>query len=622
MNKTSIFYPVALSGLLVFSPVSMLADNGDITFTKTTGKGVAQQFGSKKAETYDVAVLLTGKTIQGKTIKSVTVPFKSKANISNVKVWLSKKLTLATVDGRKTNVPDILTKDVTLDQDTVTVTLETPYTIDADSVYIGYTFESKAADNNSKQPVLLTSDTATDAFYIHSSRTYRTWLDYSSSGTLAIKAVLGGASADEAEAGDIGSLQGAVGQPTATTLTLTNHGYHGVQSFDYKYEVGSVSGSKHVDLAEAMPAIYGATAQVEITLPEVATKGQYPVSVTIDKVNGTANTKVPNSTGNLTVYSILPKHRAVVEEYTGTWCGWCPRGLVGLEVMNRLYPDDFIGLSYHNGDAMETMTSSKFPSVIDGYPAGWIDRAYYADAYQGWSSSGFGIDKAWLYACNDFSPAAISAEARMSADGGFVTASATTQFVEAASQAGYKIEFVLLSDSLTGTGESWDQSNYYAKGKAGGAETFPEPEFKTFYDGNSTVKGLYFPDVVIATTRTRGDDYALPADIPADQPIEATYTFDLSTAVNTSGTSLIQKRNCLRVVALLVNGKGKIVNAAKAAVNIDDYRAGIQSAKADTTLTGPATYYDLSGRRADGHAHPGITIAKDAEGHTVKTFKK
>lgn len=41
-------------------------------------------------------------------------------------------------------------------------------------------------------------------------------------------------------------------------------------------------------------------------------------------------------------------HRNIlVEEGTGTWCGNCPRGIVGMELMKEDFPDSFVGISMH-----------------------------------------------------------------------------------------------------------------------------------------------------------------------------------------------------------------------------------------------------------------------------------
>lgn len=622
MKNNSILYQTALAALLMgVLPINIYAQKGDITFTKNTGKGTITSIGSKKAETYDVAVLLKGKDLKGKTVKSITIPFKSKDNLSNLKVWLSNKLALATENGKKVNSPDILSQEVPFDKDTVTITLATPYTIDADSIYIGYTFDSKAKDNDSKTPILISTEAATNAFYIHSSRTYRSWVDNSAKGTSTISAILGNADGDLATVGTIGHLVNGKGKATEATVDIVNYGYNGVKSIDYSYEIGTKKGNSHLDLSEAIPAIYGAAGQATITLPALENKGNYPISIIVNKVNGTDNAAALATTGDIDIYNVLPKHRAVLEEYTGTWCGYCPRGLVGLEVMKRLYPDDFIGLSYHNGDAMTVMSTDQFPADISGFPAAWLDRSYEADAYYGWNSNSFGIDKAWKYASDQFAPVAVSTTAKLAKDGNKVNATAKFTFVKDIADANYHVEFVLVSDSLTGNTSSWKQSNYYAKGKYGTTETFPEPEFKQFYEGESTVEGLYFPDVVLATTRLNGNDVALPKQIKEDEELEASCEFDLSEAVNTSGESLVQKKECLRVAALLIDEKGAIVNAAQSKVDVSGVATGITQIENNLDNTNANATFNLVGQRVSKDAK-GLIIRKDVKGHAYKFVNK
>ena len=41
--------------------------------------------------------------------------------------------------------------------------------------------------------------------------------------------------------------------------------------------------------------------------------------------------------------------KVVAEELTGTWCGWCIRGIVTFEEMKAKYPDTFIAIAVHGG---------------------------------------------------------------------------------------------------------------------------------------------------------------------------------------------------------------------------------------------------------------------------------
>ena len=57
--------------------------------------------------------------------------------------------------------------------------------------------------------------------------------------------------------------------------------------------------------------------------------------------------------------------RCVVEEYTGTWCGNCPRGIVGLSRLAEDFGDRFIGIAIHTGDS-EPMVIPTYPSLVPG----------------------------------------------------------------------------------------------------------------------------------------------------------------------------------------------------------------------------------------------------------------
>ena len=59
--------------------------------------------------------------------------------------------------------------------------------------------------------------------------------------------------------------------------------------------------------------------------------------------------------------------------------------------MNEKYPDLFVGVSYHNGDILEIMSPTEFPSDVPGFPYAWLDRVHETDAYHGDDYSGYGF---------------------------------------------------------------------------------------------------------------------------------------------------------------------------------------------------------------------------------------
>ncbi len=73
--------------------------------------------------------------------------------------------------------------------------------------------------------------------------------------------------------------------------------------------------------------------------------------------------------------------RVIVEDLTGTWCGYCPRGKTVLEDCMTTYPGT-IGMEVHNGDTYKTAYSLAIDAGLtpSGYPNGSIDRFAFGGA--------------------------------------------------------------------------------------------------------------------------------------------------------------------------------------------------------------------------------------------------
>lgn len=70
--------------------------------------------------------------------------------------------------------------------------------------------------------------------------------------------------------------------------------------------------------------------------------------------------------------------RVIVEEFTGTWCGWCPGGIQNVEDMVALYgADKIIPVMVHNNDPMATAYEPKLAQFfgVGGYPNGMVNRS-------------------------------------------------------------------------------------------------------------------------------------------------------------------------------------------------------------------------------------------------------
>ena len=295
-------------------------------------------------------------------------------------------------------------------------------------------------------------------------------------------------------------------------------------------------------------------------------------------------------------------------EYRQTYWHTCSHVLA--QAMKRLHPDRFVGLAYHFNDSMMVMTQEQFPLSVTGYPIASIERHGTTDPYFGSDSKGahpLYIEREWLAYANQYVPVDVAVEAKLSADGKEVTAQADITSTRAMSNAGYKVEFVLVGNGMSGTGNGWVQENYYNDATA---DIFPEPEFAPFLGTADKVAGLDYDDVVLATTRTLGTDVALPNALEAYKPCQAAATFELDAIVTPDKLNPVKfNKTELDVVALLINvATNKVVNAGIVAVDATDYRTAV----GQLTTTGaqpkqPTIYYDLSGRRA-GAAAKGVLI--------------
>lgn len=592
------------------------ADNGLITYSANNGTKEVKYFGTNKKESFDVSMLLADKYAKGKKIETIKVPFPKDAEIGNVKIWLTKKLTLV----NKKNVPDVMSLDATMDDSTAVVKLATPYTIDSDTLYIGYSFDVVELTDKTQLPISLINEKGVQGLWTHSNRTYRSWMDKSTYGCSAMQVELSGFNANDAYFEGFKDYYNQVNIATPIKLTLLNRGYNGIKSIDYSYSVGDKKGSDRLTLDAPIPAYLNASTEFTITLPAIEAKGKYPVTFSIDKVNGETNSETATANSTMEIFNKLPKHRPVMEEFTGTWCGNCARGWIGLEVMTRLHPD-FIALAYHSGDVMQVMPVNSFPGFNKdlGYPSANLDRSYEElDPYYGVSMEPFGIEEEWKKQAEILAPASLETEAAFTPDGKNIKAKATLEFPEAANDADkYSVEFVLVADSLHGEGQAWEQSNYLEDNDI--KDNYPFPEANIFFAGSSSIQNMHYNDVVVATTRLRDGLIKLPAKVEAEKAfsIEGTIS-EVDSIKNEANYPVIQDSKNLRIVALLINEKGQIVNGAKAKVTGYE-TTGIRNINNNATEADVPAIYNLQGHRLQT-MQKGLNIIRTKDGKTKKVM--
>ena len=602
--------------LLLLAALGWLAQTSAADITYSRGDSATTMgTGATKAETYDVAMHISDQALVGMRVKGVRISFPLANGLSDGRAWLSHQL--PAIISQRMSDPDIASQAFTPAKGRIEVLFSEPYEVTSEGVYVGYSFRLEAS-SPARKPVVTTKKASQGGFFLHSSQIYRTaWHDLTTDyNDLALQVLLEGeqVEANAAGVGSVTDFEGRTGVSNSTQFEIVNHGTEGVRSFDYDYEIAGQRGSQHVNLTSKLPGIFGRSASFTIKLPPVAEKGAYPVTITITKVNGEDNHDLaPSGQGQAILYHTLPTHRAVLEEYTGTWCGYCPRGFVGLEEMNRLHPTDFIGISYHNRDPMEVMSTSQFPSEVSGFPAAVINRNLPTDAFSGSSSNkSFGIEAVWKNACKATAPAEVDILTEWTTDS-VLKATAAITFPIERNDCPYEVGFILLADGLTGTTSNWSQANYYS------GETGWPASMKTFTNGDSYVAGLTYNFVIVARSGKSGIEGSLSAPIEADVPQTYDYSFDIREAVNTSGQPVIQDKEKLTVVVLLLDkASGRIVNANKVHCG-ESTTNGIRPLSEATVRS--VRYFDLQGRTV-AEPQQGLFIkAETLTDGTVKTRK-
>lgn len=274
-----------------------------------------------------------------------------------------------------------------------------------------------------------------------------------------------------------------------------------------------------------------------------------------------------NDTNTVTINTIdfLPNKKIAVEEATGTWCGWCVRGIVFLDSMAKTHPGAMSLIAVHNADPMvvsayDSWMGTELHAAGTGYPSIVVDRRQTLDPsslfavldqegnYFGYADITLGTPTVTSH--NNFSvPVTVKPSIDLSGD--------------------YRVVLVLTEDGLSGTDDAthkWSQHNYYSGGgygAMGGFETLKPDVVGQVY--NHVARSIS-PSV----TGTSG---VLPASMSAGSTYDATLTATL--------TDGWVSANMHAVVMLIRNSDGQVLNTQSTTVplGVTNVTAGINAVR-------------------------------------------
>jgi len=268
-----------------------------------------------------------------------------------------------------------------------------------------------------------------------------------------------------------------------------------------------------LSLASAATAVLSFDAPITLGNEEAALTAQI---LTVNTTSGDDNND--DNTLSTTISPIIPgaNRMVVLEEGTGTWCGWCPRGAVSLEQLEEKYGDYFQGIAIHSGDPMAApfYTQQFVDAYVPGFPSGQLNRSQTLSMNPGASESAF------LEALVE--PAVTSMEIGGSlSDGNTLTVSVTYTFSEAVNEQ-FRVACAIVENGVTGTTEDYGQSNYYANNANGDMFGWEDKPSKV------PASDMVYHDVARAISPSfRGSD-DLPATLSAGESHTFQFTFELS----------------------------------------------------------------------------------------------
>ena len=555
--------------------------------------------------------------VKGKTMKAVRFRVQGVSDLSNVTVWLAAEMPYPASEGH------IMTMEV--DQSTMqdTVFTEVPlsedYVVPEEGVFVGYSYYNACTTHESEYSVLTTADrTGPDGcMYDWEDAFMSGWQWYGGRmGKLAIQVLLeGNFAANAATAADFGDHIVLAGESLTVPLELTNSGAAGISSFDYQvYTNGTPGVERHVDLAENF-AVMGGKTYANITLDADPDFAKAQKRVVITRVNGQPNEQIdePAAVGTLITLAQASPRRTLIEEYTGTWCGYCPRGTIGLRKLHQDFGDQIVAVSIHTDDPMAILGYQPIYQDVRSYPLAFFNREYSADPYGGSLLEDYGAyqDVAWQQSLP--TEAALKLSARWSNDlQTRIAVTATSTFQYASADADYGLAYVVVEDGLQCDTTGWEQRNfftYFADWDEYAPGTQAYEDFKDYLSAEEYVEGVIYDDVAVAAYNiVDGVNNSVPAPIAVGE--EKTHNYTISIANN----AIIQDKSKLRVVAILIErASGRLVNAAIASILSDTDGIAAGTIQHD----GPTTYYGADGRQHK-QTVSGLNIVRRPDGTTTK----
>lgn len=315
----------------------------------------------------------------------------------------------------------------------------------------------------------------------------------------------------------------------------------GTDAYSHEYTGLSIASFSSTEIELQTPLNYSIAVEKEIT-------------VTVSEVNTVADTDPSNNEGSVVIHTIDQPvtKKVVIEEGTGTWCGYCPRGIVAMEYFYNnptTYPN-FIGIAVHEGnvspDPMEVYDYAVGAS-FSGFPGSNVDRVMLDQSVSTANWNSYYNQRKDLLA-----PAELELNIAFDENTRAMVATVNSEYFTTFSNSNLRLGLVVVEDGVSGSGSTWNQVNYYAggaNGPMGGFENRGDPATGMVYDrvGRALIGGFNGEAGSVPTTINTGDNLS--------------YDFNYTLPSNFASQNV-------SIVALLIDQEtGAILNAAESPIS-------------------------------------------------------
>lgn len=379
---------------------------------------------------------------------------------------------------------------------------------------------------------------------------------------------------------EVDDVRDYVGYDKNVNVVVANMGVDSIRNFEYTVTTPSET---RTYIKQINGGVLHFMNNATFSLPIGAIPGtpgrttDYKLEIT--KVNGVADnyTADEENVADITTIALdkCYKRTPVFEEFTSTSCGWCPRGIVGLEkVADSLGEDKVVTVSVH-GDysAEDALTAESYSTYFSQFgsslPMGYLNRQYQTDPY-------YDIVSSAKYVAAQPCEASASISSKANRLSKKVTIDSEFKFAIDIPANTYAVEYIITEDNVTGVG----QLNYYTYFYVNQPETFEKAfgsnsDFVTIAQWPYTTSdGMPYSNITMnhVARYVQMAGTVASAILPAVKAGES-FTDKATISLPTDSKVSINIEN-LKVAAVLVDGyTGKIVTGVQAKAGVDNTRA-------------------------------------------------